>query len=156
MDYFFSLILIILLQLKIVLSSEFSLELVNEDMRQGTFISPTLSEDGYLYIVTGEDELINNICNRYYLIFDTKNTSIIAKLYYETSQTFWSGEVYSFIDKSQFLFMSSFSGVPKSGSFSVKTVRGPGHTFTDTTIYGFRRSFKKAGSYYYFMHLDYD
>ena len=64
----------------------FNFELVDENMKQGTFISPTISEDGYLYIVTGHDEdLKNNQSQRYIIKYDINTSSLIEQYHYNLS-----------------------------------------------------------------------
>ena len=60
MEFDFNFIILILLYITICSCNElhyFEFNLVKENMKTGTFISPTKRSDGrYLYIVTGDDE----------------------------------------------------------------------------------------------------
>ena len=129
--------------------------LVDEEMKTGNYISPTISEDGYLYIVTGNNEdLKANLSQRYIIIYDINSASFVKKIVYNTSFGFYSGEAYAFLDKSQYLFISSFNGTLGSGSYAIRDIRGEGSIWGDSSICGYNRFFKKAGNYFYFIHLD--
>ena len=135
----------------------FSFNLVDEEMKKGSFISPTLSEDGYLYIVTSHDEdLKANLSQRYIIIYDINSVSFVNKIVYDSSFGFYSGQAYAFLDKSQYLFISSFNGIRCSGSYAIRDIKGGGTIWEEPSICGFNRFFKKAGYYYYFIHLDCD
>ena len=135
----------------------FNFNLVDEEMKPGRFISPTISEDGYLYIVTGHDEdFKDNLSQRYIIIYDINTVSFVKKIIYNTSFGFYSGEAYAFLDKSQYLFISSYRSKNDSRSYAIRDIRGEGFIWGDSSICGYPRFFKKAGYYYYFIHLDCD
>ena len=134
---------------------KFNFTLVDETMKPGTFISPTISEDGYLYIVTGHDEDIkNNQSRRYIIKYDLETLSLVEQYYYNLSYGFHAGEAYAFNDRSQYIFSSSFSDANNSHNYEVRNLKTYGINFQDNSIYGMRRFFKKADSFYYFFHFD--
>ena len=62
MDFKYSFLtsfLLFLLIKNISAELKFSIILADENMRNGTYIRPAISEDGYLYLVTGEDDETN-------------------------------------------------------------------------------------------------
>ena len=133
----------------------FNFTLVDEAMKPGTFISPTISEDSYLYIVTGHDEDIkNNQSQRYIIKYDINTSSLIEQYHYNLSYGFYSGEAYAFNDRSQYIFSSSFSEANNSHNYEVRHLKTYGINWLDNSIYGIRRFFKKADSFYYFFHFD--
>ena len=133
----------------------FNFKLVDETMKPGTFISPTISEDGYLYIVTGHDEdLKNNESQRYIIKYDIETSSLVEQYHYNLSYGFYAGEAYAFNDRSQYIFSSSFSEANNSHNYEVRHLNSYGINWQDDSIYGFRRFFKQAGSFFYFFHFD--
>ena len=162
MDYKISILFLIIFSLKEVTNSDFTQNyfdfiLINDTMNTGTYISPTISEDGYLYIVTGHDEdFDNDQSERYYVIYDIKTSSLIEKRLYYTSQGFSNGEAYAFIDKYQYFFISTYSKATGVSTYEAKKIRENKKEWIDNSIYGYRRSFKKADSVFYFMHPDRD
>ena len=134
----------------------FNFELVDENMKQGTFISPTISEDGYLYIVTGHDEdLKNNQSQRYIIKYDINTSSLIEQYHYNLSYGFYAGEAYAFNDRSKYIFTSSFSNEKNdSRNYEIRHLNSYSINWQDNSIYGIRRFFRKAGSFYYFFHFD--
>ena len=133
----------------------FKFTLVDETMNPGTFISPTISEDGYLYIVTGHDEdMKNNQSRRYIIKYDLETLSLVEQYHYNLSYGFYNGEAYAFNDRSQYIFSSSFSDEKNSHNYEVRHLKTYGINWQDNSIYGIRRFFKKADSFYYFFHFD--
>ena len=153
-------ILFFILVSKVVNDSDFfnyyfNFTLVDDTMKEGTFISPTISEDGYLYIVTGHDEDIkNNQSQRYIIKYDIETSSLVEQYHYNLSYGFYAGEAYAFNDKSQYIFSSSFSDSNDSHNYEVRHLKTYGINWQDNSIYGERRFFKKAGPSYYFVHYD--
>ena len=81
---------------------------------------------------------------------------MLKKIIYNTSFGFYSGEAYAFLDKSQYLFISLYRSKNDSRSYAIRDIRGEGFIWGDSSICGYPRFFKKAGYYYYFIHLDCD
>ena len=163
MKYNIKILFFILFILRVINnSSKFSIQLVDENMRNGTYIRPTISEDGYLYIVTGEDRYSNGIKPRRFIIsYNIKSATINPQHFsYPNSYGFWRGEPYVVGDNSQYLFISTFSPFDEEiieyGTLQFINLKNYQITEEerDNTINGYRRTFKKAGSYYYFIHLD--
>ena len=124
-------------------------------MKPAYTIIPTISEDGYLYIISGPNNLESNLSQRYIITYDINSAKFINKYNYNTSFAFVYGEAYAFLDKSQYLFINSNSRTNDIGSFGVRDIRsGEEKIWEDSSICGIRRSFKKAGYFYYFAHLD--
>ena len=160
MKYKNKILFLILFLLKVINnSSSFSIELVDENMRNSSYVRPTISEDGYLYIVTGEDYYLNSIKPRRYIISYNINSATYYKtISYQSQYGFWRGEPYAIGDNSQYLFISTFNTFddqPSYGTVELINLQNLENLVeTDSTINGYRRTFKKAGSYYYFMYLD--
>ena len=160
MKYKNKILFLILFLLKVINnSSSFSIELVDENMRNSSYVRPTISEDGYLYIVTGEDYYLNSIKPRRYIISYNINSATYYKtISYQSQYGFWRGEPYVIGDNSQYLFISTFNTFddqPSYGTVELINLQNLENLVeTDSTINGYRRTFKKAGSYYYFMYLD--
>ena len=139
-------------------SNNFEFNLVSTEIQTGTFISPTISKDGYLYIVTGNDEDLPNKQNiRFIMRIDLDTMSLSYWIAYQTFRGFYGGEAYAFSAKNNYLFIPAISGKPQLGSYELINLGTNSGNFgamkNDSSIYGIRRSFIQAGSYYYFMHL---
>ena len=76
-------------------------------MRNGTYIRPAISEDGYLYLVTGEDDEANVKRRRYIIKYDINSASFVETIKYESDFGFWRGEP-SVIEDSKYLFITTF------------------------------------------------
>ena len=127
----------------------FSFKLVDENMKLAYSIIPTISEDGYLYIVTGSFNLESNLSQRYIITYDINSATLIKEYRYNTSFAFGHGEAYAFIGKSQYLFINTNS------RFGVRDIiGGEEKIWEDSSICGTERFFKKVGYFYYFAHLD--
>ena len=129
----------------------FNFQLIDENVKPNSHISTTVSEDGYLFIVSGKYEnLEDNLNQRFITIYNINTSSFVKKYVYNTSFGFNWGEAYAFTDKSQYLFIST-----SGGSYAIRDIRDDGgKIWNDTSIYGYRRFFKKADSFYYFAHID--
>lgn len=138
----------------------FTFTIVNELIR-GTFISPTIGEDGSLYIITGYDiEPSSDQYSRYYIKYNINTLSRELNVRIKNLPSFYSGEAFAFFENNkQYLFIPTSTESPGIGAFEIRNAElmsGEGITWQDSTIYGYRRSFKKAGSYFYFMNLGLD
>ena len=70
MKYNIKILFFILFILRVINnSSKFSIQLVDENMRNGTYIRPTISEDGYLYILSLEKIDIQMVLNLVGLLY---------------------------------------------------------------------------------------
>ena len=165
MVFYFNFIFLILLYLPNLtkyLCNElhyFEFNLVADSMKTSTYISLTKSSDGYLYILTGNDEDFPNRNNRRYLLkMDLETLSLHLSHNYSTLRGFYGGEIFSFSAKNKYLFIPTYSGPPLLGSLEILNLEIKTYTIgtinNDSSIYGRRRSFMKSGSYYYFIHLD--
>ena len=155
-NYILSSFLLFLLIKNISTQNKFSIILADENMRSATYIRPALSEDGYLYLVTGEDEEADVKRHRYIIKYDINTASFVDKITYESDYGFWRGEP-SIIEDSKYLFMTTFyeysSGtyVDSNEFFGLKDKKTVQKI--DYSLNGFRRSFIKVGNYYYIIHL---
>jgi hypothetical protein len=70
----------------------YSLILAYESLRPATYIRFATSENGLLYIVTGEDTLDAGKRHRYIIIYDINTASFVKKISYESNFGFWRGE----------------------------------------------------------------
>lgn len=66
-------------------------------MKPAYTIIPTISEDGYLYIITGPNNLESNLSQRYIITYDINSAKFINKYNYNTSFAFVYGEAYVFL-----------------------------------------------------------
>ena len=162
MENYFTFIIIISLLLLRCLCYElhnFEFTLVDKNMKTATFISPTKNFFGDIYIVTGNDEdLPEKKSQRYIMYMDLNTMSLITKSIYNSDRGFYGGEAFFFSAKNDYLFIPAFSGNPSSSSFEVHNLAKKGGTigtlYNDDSIYGLRRAFIQANSYYYFIHYD--
>ena len=68
--------------------NQFSLHSVyDENNDHGTYIRPAISENGYLYIMTGEDDPKENR-NRYIVKFDINSGTFIEQINYKSNYGF--------------------------------------------------------------------
>ena len=158
MAYNFILFLFLNLLEIIYPQNKFSIQLVEEKQRNGTYIRPVVSENGYLYLVTGEDDETNVKRHRYIVVYDTNTASFVKTLTYESDFGFWRGEPYLIGDNSQYLFITTYLE-PLDAEFysSYEFLRISDQKTTqrvDYSVHGYRRTFKKIGSYYYHMYLN--
>ena len=70
------LFLIFLLFKDIKSIQNFSLKLIDENIGEGAFVSPVLTEN-YTFIVAGEDNENNGTYNRYILVYEKKSARLI-------------------------------------------------------------------------------
>ena len=109
MDFKIILILFIFISItKVNAINYFSIKLVDENQTPGTYIRPTISEKGYLYIVTGEDKYINDKQNRFIMIYDLITARFVKKITYNSNYGFWRGEPYVVGDNSDYLFITTY------------------------------------------------
>ena len=135
-----------------VQDNPFSLILVNENIGHGNYIRSTKSEDGYLYLVTGEDFDSSRYPNRFILKFEISSAKLLDTISYHSSYRFMRGEPYSILNN--YLYMTSFidensytSGAYEIFDLGTKTEIDKNE---DTAIHGYRRVFLKANNNYYY------
>ena len=124
----------------------------------GTYIRPAISEDGYLYIITGENTDENEKGKRYIIKYDINTAKYIKTITYESNYGFWRGEPHIIGSKSQYLFITTYWEYDGGGSFASFEFFNLNNELNyqqkNYRIHGYRRDYKKAGSYYYLMYLD--
>ena len=135
--------------------NQFSLHSVyDENNDHGTYIRPAISENGYLYIMTGEDDPKENR-NRYIVKFDINSGTFIEQINYKSNYGFWRGDFIFAGSNSEYLIITTFGGDQESkASFEFFNIQKSISKQTEYAIYGFRRVLKKVGSYYYYIYLD--
>ena len=92
--------------------NKFTTRLVSNNFNWAEFIYPTKSEDGFLYIVTGETDPNNNNPNRYIIKYNINSATYIETFSYKSDCPFNFAESYIIGDNSQYLLMTSFLGEP--------------------------------------------
>ena len=162
MDFKYSFLtsfLLFLLIKNISTQLKFSIILADENMRNGTYIRPAISEDGYLYLVTGEDDETNVKRQRYVIKYDINSASFVETIKYESDFGFWRGEP-SVIEDSKYLFITTFYEDSNGNYYGSNEFFGLNDEKTvqkiDYSLHGYRRDFKKVGNYYYIIHLYWD
>ena len=160
MDFKIKFSLFIIIQIiKVNSINYFSIKLVDENQTPGTYIRPAISENGYLYIVTGEDGYINDAMHRFIIVYDLNTARFIKKISYKSSYGFWRGEPYVVGDNSDYLFITTYDeNLYYPESYASYEFFGINNNFLsqikDNSIHGYRRAFKKVGAYYYLMYID--
>ena len=137
-------------------SNGFEFKLVNETMNQGTYISSTISENGYLYIVTGPDEILNDEDTARYIMRMNLNTlSLNYYLDYPIKIRtigYLNCESYSYTAKGYYLFNIAPGWIE---SFNLQRQDLCASVLNNYNgLYGNRgKMFKKLGSYYYLIFI---
>ena len=137
--------------------NEFSFHSVYEGKNNhGTYIRPAISENGYLYIMTGEDVPIRTTRNRYILKFDINSGTFIEQINYKSDYGFWRGDFIFAGENSEYLIITSFGADEElaASSFEFFNIKKSISKQTEYQIYGYRRVLKKVGSYYYYIYID--
>ena len=88
--------------------NKFSLTLVDTNIYNAEYIRPTISEDGYLYIVTGENDPNDNDPNRYIIKYDINSASYVKTITFKSDINYMRGEPYIIGANSQYLFSKYF------------------------------------------------
>ena len=153
-------ILLFFLQLIDIYNSinQFKLRLVDENMKIGTYIRPILSENNYLYIVTGEDVETNSKFKRYIIKYNTKTASYVETITYQSDYDFSRGEPYILGNNYEYLFITTFcdwDGSKSSSEMFNVNIKSKNQN-SDPSIHGYRRVFKKDGNYAYIGNLGFD
>ena len=138
---------------KNISENNFIINEVDKDMAPGTYIQPVISENGYLYIVTGEDD--NNYSNRYILKFSKSSGALINSTKYNINYGFWRGEVIVAGDNSEKLIITTFDDKNlEKRSFEIYDMENKNCSTEIYKVYGYRRTLKKVGSYIYYAYLE--
>ena len=136
--------------------NKFSLTLVDTNIYNAEYIRPTISEDGYLYIVTGENDPNDNDPNRYIIKYDINSASYIKTITFKSDINYMRGEPYIIGANSQYLLITSFSDDPYNiGTYEIINLRDKTkrRAVQDDTIHGYRRVVKKDGSDIYLANI---
>ena len=123
-------------------------------MRWAKYISPTLDNDGNIYLVTGEQ---SESPNKIYVVkYDINSLNVVEKFYYETSYIFNYGEAYVIGDNNNYLFVSTFftDNIPGESEFVSISDKSFVNNSPEKNIIGYRRDLKKAGDFYYVANLN--
>ena len=121
----------------------------------GKYIRPAISENGYLYIMTGEDEDIAGYTrNRYIVKFDINSGNFIEQISYKSQYGFWRGEFIFAGSNSEYLIITTFNaGEDKGHSFEFFNIKKSITKEIEYKVYGYRRVLKKIGYYYIYFFL---
>ena len=138
--------------------NEFSFHSIYEKKdKHGTYVRPAIGENGYLYILTGEDVPIETTRNRYLLKFDINSGTFIEQINYNSNYGFWRGDFIVAGENSEYLIITTFGADEDRGhSFEFFNIQKSMSRQTEYKIYGYRRVLKKVGSYYYYIYLNPD
>ena len=138
---------------KDISENNFIINAIDENMSPSSFIRPVISENGYLYIVTGEDN--NNYNNRYILKFSIYSGDLINEIKYNINYGFWRGEVIVAGDNSEKLIITTFDDENfEKRTFEVYDMQKNNFSTSIFKVYGYRRTLKKVGSYIYYAYLE--
>ena len=140
---------------KNISENNFVINLIDENMRKGTYVRPILSEKGYLYIVSGEDFPENEDKKRYILKYDTNSGDLIETESFYSKYGFWRGEVAVAGDNSENIIITTFDD-EKINDRTFEVYGKEKYDIGIFKIYGYRRTLKKIGSYYYYAYLNPD
>ena len=140
---------------KNISENNFVINLIDENMRTGTYVRPILSEKGYLYIISGEDFPENEDKKRYILKYDTISGGLIETKTFYSKYGFWRGEVAVTGDNSENIIITTFDD-EKINDRTFEIYGKEKYDIGIFKIYGYRRTLKKIGSYYYYAYLNPD
>ena len=144
-------VLLFIILLYIIKNNPYSINLVDENMGDANYIRPITSDDGYLYIMTGETADPDN-----FQPGDLKFKRSIIK--YSPSGKYEKNDYsnrYPFnnfeitLVNNNILFITTL--------YSIEFLNS-NYKYTETpySIYGYRRTMKKAGTYFIYAHSDKD
>lgn len=149
-------ILFLLFFLKTIYNSSdflYSITLIDENMKNSFFINPKISENGFLYIMTGESLLDytsfkvgDEIYERNILKFDINSGILLDKYSYKSKYPFQYSEFLLVGDNLEDLLITTIYSIELKNKKESKE--------TQFDFPGFRRTLRKIGSYYYYAHLD--
>ena len=123
----------------------------------GTYIRPAISENGYLYIMTGEDDYFEGYTrNRFIVKFDINTGNFIEQISYKSQYGFWRGDFIFAGYNSEYLIVTSFDIDSQHQQHSLEffNIKKSITKQIEYKVYGYRRVLKKIGSYYYYIYLE--
>ena len=148
-------VLSIFLLKKVLTDNKFIFHPVYENGSPGTYIRPAISENGYLFIMTGEDVPNDTIRNRYIVKFNINSGAFVEQISYKSNYGFWRGQFVFAGENSEYLIVTSFAGEDIKGhSLEFFNIKNSKSKQIEYEVYGYRRVLKKVGSYYYYIFLD--
>ena len=158
MVHFKPIILFISFLLKNIFTDNlFYLHPVYESGEPTNYIRPVISENGELYIITGENEPENSIRYRYIIKYDINSGDFVEQIKYKSNYGFWRGNAIVAGNNSEYLIITTFGADEDKGqSFEFFNLQKSISKQTEYKVYGYRRTLKKVGSYFYYIYLDPD
>ena len=138
-----------------ITENEYSITLADEKMTSSNYIRPVISDNGFLYIVTGElsdkiDDFTpgDSVFLRYIYKFNINTGVLFERYFFKSIYPFRNAEVIFAGNNLQYLLTTTL--------YSIEFNNGQKSKEMKYDLYGYRRSLKKAGTYYYYSHMDYE
>ena len=132
-------------------TDNFIINFVDYNMTISNYIRPIISDDGYLYIVTGE--ILNKTYNpgstsfkRCIFKFNEKTGKIQNSYSYSSKYPFQNGEVIISGNNMKYLLTTTIN--------SIEFYNGKELFETDYNVYDSRRAIKRIGDYFYYAHQE--
>ena len=142
-------IFVLLIQIKCYSTpqNEFSINLVDENMRGATYIYPALDEENNIYFVTGEDGC-DGPFKKYVVKYNMILKDVVEKYSYDSQICFDFGEAY--VVENNYLFVSMFFSDQNRGKSEFVNIRERRSSLAEEIyIHGYKRFLKKVGNYYF-------
>ena len=128
--------------------NEFSINLVEENMRGATYIYPALDEENNIYFVTGED-VCDGPFKKYVVKYNMVLKDVVEKYSYDSQICFDFCEAYV-VGNNNYLFVSMFLADQERGKCEFVNIRERRSSEAENTyIHGYKRFLKKVGNYYF-------
>ena len=128
--------------------NEYSINLVDENMRGATYVYPALDEENNIYFVTGEDGIVGSF-KKYIVKYNMILKDVVEKFSYDSQIYFDFGEAYV-VGNNNYLFVSMFLADQERGKSEFVNIRERRSSEAENTyIHGYKRFFKKVGNYYF-------
>ena len=116
MIYFKAIILFASFLLKNIFTDNlFYLHPVYESGEPTNYIRPVISENGDLYIITGENEPEDSIRKRYIVKYNIDSGNFIEQISYKSNYGFWRGNAIVVGDNSEYLIITTFGAEEDKG-----------------------------------------
>ena len=150
-------LILIMLLVRSIHSNSYSITLVDENMNSANYIRPLVVENseykGYLFIITGETanedfQPGEQKFKRYILEYDNEGR-LYKRQIYNTIYPFRNGEIF-FDEDMKYIIITTIC------SFEIFNNINNILKEYQYSLYGYRRTLKKANSYYYYAHIQYD
>ena len=128
--------------------TEFKITIVNKDLREAGYITPVVSEDGYLYIITGEKENIETyqpglrLYNRTILKFNISSRILTNVYSFNASIPFIYADSIMIGKNSEYLLASTL--------YSLEVLDKGIYYESKYEVYGYRRFLKQEGDSFYY------